>query len=465
MNSIKISEIPAASPLHPLTVFADIAFELAIEDCEMDTSYDSLVYTFSVHQSEATQEFIDALNFVAKTTGQLQAKCRCEAMTVSYVRSKRKNESLVLKSFYTDEIRAEPSGNFVLENCRAPSDFRRKPNMEIHIYDKGKAWNYTAKNPTSVPKGFPCSMKDFFYYQNDANIEKKVFLALFHSWSKSYPIWKDLAADFDSGTAYSSIPLDVITSCRTRRELMKKRYGMDMKRNNRACIGDSIFLARAERIIEKDELQKLFGFHVYPCFISRTKMDLVKPLTFFLHESLKKIHPDMTITIKNRQTGQKEPFRITKEFIEDAVSMSISLRRKIPLSFKSLNRVRRWHDELAFAERNRQLPTVRIPKNSRFKNLRMPDNCIRLTSRKMFVEEGNYQNNCVATYIYSVNDDRCSIWSMRKDDGSRNTIEIGIRKNRFFIRQFLGYGNLDAPSKDRAVVKAFLENQLPDTGQ
>lgn len=172
----------------------------------------------------------------------------------------------------------------------------------------------------------------------------------------------------------------------------------------------------------------------------------------------------MTITIKSRQTGQKEPFRITKEFIEDAVSMSIRLRRNIPLSFKSLNRVKRWHDELAFTERNRQLPTVKIPKNSRFKKLRMPDNCIRLTNRKMFVEEGNYQNNCVATYIYSVNDDRCSIWSMRKEDGSRNTIEIGIRKNRFYIRQFLGFDNQDASTEDWAIVKAFLENQVPVTG-
>lgn len=290
MTLVNIDTIPTSSPLHPLTLFADIARELDIAQCEEDTSHDSLVYTFSLFKSQATPEFIDALNLVAAANGQTSAKCRWEVMTVTYVRSKKKNECLMLKSHYTSEIYADASGRFSLQiPSRLKSvKYNYEPDMEIHIYDKGKAWNYTKKKSKSSPKGFPCSMKDFFYYQNDTNVEKRVFLALFHSWGKSFPIWKDLAADFESGTPYSSIPLDVIFSCRTRRELMKVRYGMDMKRNNRVCIGDSIFLARASRIVKKDELQKLFGFHIYPCFISRTKMDLKKPMAYYLHEHLKR---------------------------------------------------------------------------------------------------------------------------------------------------------------------------------
>lgn len=465
MTLVNIDTIPTSSPLHPLTLFADIARELDIAQCEEDTSHDSLVYTFSLFKSQATPEFIDALNLVAAANGQTSAKCRWEVMTVTYVRSKKKNECLMLKSHYTSEIYADKSGRFSLQ---VPSRLKSvkysyEPDMEIHIYDKGKAWNYTKKKSKSSPKGFPCSMKDFFYYQNDTNVEKRVFLALFHSWGKSFPIWKDLAADFESGTPYSSIPLDVIFSCRTRRELMKVRYGMDMKRNNRVCIGDSIFLARASRIVKKDELQKLFGFHIYPCFISRTKMDLKKPMAYYLHEHLKKRWPDMTIMVKSRQTGEKEPFEITKTFIEDAVAMSIRLKKNIPLSFNSLSGVKRWHDELAFTERNRNLPTVKIPKNSRFKGLRLPENCIRLKSRKMFAEESSFQNNCVASYIYiySVNQDSCSIWSMRKEDGSRNTIEIVIRRGRFCIAQMLGYDNQKAPREDYDAVKRCLNRQNP----
>lgn len=35
-------------------------------------------------------------------------------------------------------------------------------------------------------------MKDFFYYQNDTNIEKQVFLALFHLLGKHFPSGKTL---------------------------------------------------------------------------------------------------------------------------------------------------------------------------------------------------------------------------------------------------------------------------------
>lgn len=86
-------------------------------------------------------------------------------------------------------------------------------------------------------------------------------------------------------------------------------------------------------------------------------------------------------------------------------------------------------------------------KNSRFKGLRLPENCIRLKSRKMFAEESSFQNNCVAGYIDNVNQDLYSIWSMRKEDGSRNTIEIVIRRGRFCIVQMLGYDNWEFQEK------------------
>jgi len=73
------------------------------------------------------------------------------------------------------------------------------PKVEIHVYDGGKAWNYT-KNTS----GFPCSMKDFFYFQEKTHVESLIFAALFRVWGKVYPIWKDLADDFESGTIYSS---------------------------------------------------------------------------------------------------------------------------------------------------------------------------------------------------------------------------------------------------------------------
>ena len=73
MTLINIDTIPTSSPLHPLSLFADIARELDIAQCEEDTSHDSLVYTFSLFKSQATPEFIDALNLIAAVNEQTSA--------------------------------------------------------------------------------------------------------------------------------------------------------------------------------------------------------------------------------------------------------------------------------------------------------------------------------------------------------------------------------------------------------
>lgn len=469
-NKVSISSLASASltPLHPLTLFIEMAAELGIRECEQNTDYESLVYTFSIAHSCADERFVAALNIVAETNGITTADCQSGRMLISYVRSRKGNECLILKAFHFHKICIDKSDRKFHVGCPKPlytgtSDLE----LELHIYDKGIAWNYTQSGKGKPVKGFPCSMKDLFYYQEKENVEHRVFLALFHAWGKSFPIWRDLADDFENGTAYSSIPLDIIFSCKSRRELIEKRYHHSLKRNNRECIGDAIFISRAERLVNPNELQRLYGFHCYPCFIGRKKTDMIKPLAYFIHESLKKKFPDMTYARKNRQTGKKEPLEIKKGVIEDAVSMSITLKRKIPFFFHSLRAVMDWHDELAIIQRNKCLPPVRIPKDSRFRYLVMPENCIRLTNRLMFAEEGTYQNNCVAGYISKVNSDKCSIWSMRKEDGTRNTIEICIRKSAsypegyYYIEQMYGFGNNNVSDEEWDSVRNILKGQEP----
>lgn len=96
----------------------------------------------------------------------------------------------------------------------------------------------------------------------------------------------------------------------------------------------------------------------------------------------------------------------------------------------------------------------------------MPEDCVRLTSRKQFVEESTVNNNCVSTYIPAVNQDRCSIWSMRKPDGRRFTIEIRCRTSKeypngyFYIGQMLGYDNMNVPDDDYKKIRNCLEKQM-----
>lgn len=125
-----------------------------------------------------------------------------------------------------------------------------------------------------------------------------------------------------------------------------------------------------------------------------------------------------------------------------------------------------WHNELSIRYREKSLPVVSIPKDSIYKRLKMPKGCVRLTTRKQFIEEGDYNNNCVASYIPSVNKDICSIWSMRKLDGRRFTIKIKCRRSKhysdgyFYIGQMLGWGNSDVPESDYQEVRKCLEKQM-----
>lgn len=108
-----------------------------------------------------------------------------------------------------------------------------------------------------------------------------------------------------------------------------------------------------------------------------------------------------------------------------------------------------------------------IPKDSRFKKLKLPPDCVRLKTRSQFVEEGNFQDNCVASYIDNVNYDISSIWSMRKENGERYTIEICIRRSKnmpngyFYIEQMFGWGNSDCPVEEIARVHDAISSQKP----
>ena len=466
ITTINVNDIPNdKSQMHPLSLFLYIAKAMNIQEVQTNTDYDSLVYTFYIFKTEATKEFCDAINFVRKTTKEQGngVKCRNSIMEISYIYSKKKNECLSFKSYYLEYTYPNEDGLFYpkeLENY-LPIGYEQRPDMEIHVYDNGKCWNYSVKSRYSPCKGFPCSMKDFFYYQYKSNVEQVVFYHLFKAWGEVYPIWRDLADDFNEGCIYSSIPLELIFASHNKRELIQTRYGVSWKRNNKENIGNGIFYARASRLVKEEELQKLFGFKMYPCFIGRKKTDMVSPLSYFIYTSLQNNFPDMTL----RSSGRK--FQIDQYLLKDAIRMSIALKKKIPLTFYSLSGVKQWHDNLAIEQRNRTLERVVIPKQSRFRKLKMPENCVRLTNRKMFAEEGCFPNNCVTSYIYDVNQDDCSIWSMRKSDGTRSTIEIRIRRSKnepngyFYIRQMYGFDNMDVPDEDWELVRKCIQAQTP----
>lgn len=281
---------------------------------------------------------------------------------------------------------------------------------------------------TKETKHWPCTMKDLFSIHTYDGLFESVVYFIMLFFGETNPLWKDLAKDYTEQSAYSAIPLSVINESHSRRELIAKYYGEDkaFKRNNKEPIGYGIFLARVSRIVKPEELQKLFGFNPGCISIGRAKNDLVKPLVQYICEA-------------TPNNNMRDSF--VQCLVEDAVVMNINKRQLVPISFKTTDEVLKWHDDMTPFGSYTTAERMRIKKDSKFKNLKLPKDCTKLTTTKQMVMEGDFQHNCVATYINKVNADECSIWSQRKPDGTRNTIEIKIKQGKYYIAQMRAFAN------------------------
>lgn len=361
-----------------------------------------------------------------------------------------------------DKFSTEKKSGLILSFFSSEQIFL-KEDEEISFANKrlGKKFIYYGEHEllseSSFGKLWPSTMKDFF--ENRFRFEKLLCEGIMRYFAKENRIWNDLADDMIAGSAYSAIPAAQIWECHCRRELIQKHYKTSLKRNNKEPIGHGIFLAQAKRIISENELQKLFGVIPGKVYIGRKKTDIAKQIAEYIYENMDEK--------KEVRLPHNHTLRIDLDYVMDAVLACINIRRKISVSYKSARSIMQWHDETNRILVARQYDTVDIPKNSCFKKLKMPTNCVRLKTRKQFVEEGEFQHNCVASYINRVNQDYCSIWSMRKEDGTRNTIEIAIRRSKenpngyFYIKQMRSFANGDVSENEYALIRDFIANQRP----
>ena len=315
----------------------------------------------------------------------------------------------------------------------------------------------------SVRGLWPTSMKDLFECtQCGANAVVDLIMDYF---SQVNPFWNDLRKDFAAGSAYSAMDCREIWEAHSRQHLIQMKFGTSLNRNNKEPIGHGIFLARASKMVKENEMQKLYGYNPGQVYLSRKKEDMLEPLSDFIY---------------NNCPGLDKPFKLPhdreiivgKQIIRDALNMDVQMRRKSSLTYHSARAIYEWHEHCALTIRSRELPTVRISRDSKFRELKMPKNCVRLKSKKEFLEEAEFQNNCVASYIEDVNADMVSIWSMRKDDGTRVTIEVRWhggdyrRGGYFYVNQMAEYGNSDCSKEDYDAVRKCLEGQtIPENSR
>ena len=144
--------------------------------------------------------------------------------------------------------------------------------------------------------------------------------------------------------------------------------------------------------------------------------------------------------------------------IKDYVRMKLQSSDKIlNLKIKSYKRICEEHDNISIKLRQKETKIIKIPKNSKFKNLKLGNEFEEIKTKKRIVEESVKQDNCVWMYADYINKDKCRIFSTMFED-KRYTLEIRKRRNKFVLVQIEGKYHSKAPNQLITNIKNKLKN-------
>lgn len=152
-----------------------------------------------------------------------------------------------------------------------------------------------------------------------------------------------------------------------------------------------------------------------------------------------------------------------KDYIDDYITMSHQLHRKVSLTFKSASKLKAAHDDLAVTIRNKHTPLIKIPKNTVFKDLEklLPaDEFSWIKTRQRIIKESAEMHNCVASYAEGVNKDICAIYSfISKTTNTRYTVEFRRTGGRYVLKQIQAYRNRGYVKKDKEYISKLLNEK------
>ena len=145
--------------------------------------------------------------------------------------------------------------------------------------------------------------------------------------------------------------------------------------------------------------------------------------------------------------------------IKDYIQMSIALKQKINLKFRSINKIKEAHNDLSILYARKNVGKVEIPKDSKFNTLEktLPKDFKRIKSSKAIKLEGDWMHHCVASYWEKVNRDTCAIFHLTYNN-EEYTIEFGMEKEQYTIWQIQSRCNRGCPSYVREYIQSYIND-------
>lgn len=160
------------------------------------------------------------------------------------------------------------------------------------------------------------------------------------------------------------------------------------------------------------------------------------------------------------ESSLKHAYEVAKRYIDDYVRLCLQTKTKVQLNLSSIKRIVELHDELINAKKNREMPTIHIPKNTVYTKLRklLPKEFEWIKTKKRLLKESEIQHHCVWTYGDKINADKSAIYSfVYAPENKRYTIEFVYGNNgEYKIRQMQSCCNKGHSKEAYEYVKSFL---------
>ena len=160
------------------------------------------------------------------------------------------------------------------------------------------------------------------------------------------------------------------------------------------------------------------------------------------------------------ESSLKHAYEVAKRYIDDYVRLCLQTKTKVQLNLSSIKRIVELHDELINTKKNREMPTIHIPKNTVYTKLRklLPKEFEWIKTKKRLLKESEIQHHCVWTYGDKINADKSAIYSfVYAPENKRYTIEFEYGNDeKYKIRQMQSCCDKGHSKEAYEYVKSFL---------
>lgn len=300
------------------------------------------------------------------------------------------------------------------ESTSSNSNNKDSQIIKLIIFD-----NLSIYRENSKGKIIPCDLRHISYLitRTSTSDFKDCIFHILDFFSNKYVLFKDIINELKEGPIPIAIPIKDIFIYPNKKSLIEAHCSRLLlpKKFNSFKLHFGYILAKAKKYVNEEEWQK--SYKVKDVFNKNVSEHLMRYSVYEQIQELFKIYYKLSLT---KEHATKRDY-----MIDDYVYMTwkYTSPKRFNLKLKSYNALVREHDNIVLHLNNKRTPTLKIPKNSAFNNVKLPENFERIKTKNRLLMESQMQKHCEASYAELINKDKCSIYSTVYNN-KRYTLEL-----------------------------------------